>query len=262
MKKTFVVLLLLLAAFVTSSTWAMDVDEIISSSFENTGGADAWEQLQGVRMTGEFAQGNQKFPFEMVHLKGGRQYLKFTFQGKEIKQGVFDGTTMWNTNFMTMKAEQADAESTANQKLEANDFPIDLFHYKEKGYTAELLGQESIDGTDTYKVKLIKEPLTVDGKQVANIAYYYFDTEALVPLVIESEIKSGPAKGKMGQNKLSDYQEVDGLYFPFSMTQGIKDGPSASMLIKTIELNPMVDDSAFNMPSEQPEAEATEQKGH
>lgn len=253
MKKT-IAGLLLFAAFVASPAHAIDVDEIISSYYENTGGEDAWDKLSGVKLTGEFAQGSQKFPFELVQLKGGKQYLKFTFQGKDIKQGVFDGTTMWNTNFMTMKAEKADAEATANQKLESNDFPSDLFHYKQKGYTAELLGNESIDGTDTYKIKLVKEPLTVDGKKVANITYYYFDTEALVPLVTESEIKSGPAKGKMGQNKLSDYQEVNGLYFPFSMTQGIKDGPSATMLVKKIELNPKVDDSAFSMPPPAPEA--------
>jgi len=74
-------------------------------------------------------------------------------------------------------------------------------------------------------------------------------------LVTESEIKSGPAAGKTGQNQLSDYQEVDGLYFPFSMTQGIKDGNKATMMIKNIELNPSIDDAEFAMPVEAPAPE-------
>jgi len=232
---------------------AIDVDEIISGYYENTGGTEAWSQLTGVKMIGEFNQGGMKFPFEIVNLKDGRQYMKFSFQGKEIKQGVFDGETMWNTNFMTMKAEKSDAESTANQMLEINDFPSALFNYKEKGYTLELIGTEAVEGTDTYKLKLVKEPVTIDGNKVEDISFYYFDTEAFVPLVTEAEVKSGPAKGKIGESKLSDYQEVDGLYFPFSMTQGIKGGGgNASMIITSIELNPTVSQSDFAMPAEEP----------
>ncbi|MBL4773371.1 MAG: hypothetical protein JKX98_07145 [Alcanivoracaceae bacterium] len=251
MKKSIARLLFIsISAF--STVQAIEVDEIISGYYENVGGAEAWGKLKGLKMSGELNQGGMKFPFEIVNLKDGRQYMQFSFQGKELKQGVFDGETMWNTNFMTMKAEKADAEATAIQKLDANDFPDALFNYKEKGYTLELMGTESKDGAETYKLKLTKEPITVDGKQVESISYYYFDTEALVPLVIESEVKQGPGKGKIGESKLSDYQDVDGLYFPFSLTQGIKDGPGVSMVISTIELNPEVSDSEFDMPVEEP----------
>jgi len=250
--------LLSLSILAAAPVQAVDVDEIISSYIENTGGHDAWAKLKGVRMTGEFNQGGMKFPFELVQMKDGRQYTKLSFQGKELKQGVFDGKTMWNTNFMTMKAEKADAEATANKKLESNDFPEALFDYKAKGYTAELLGTETIVGTEAYKIKLVKEPVTIDGKKVDDVTYYYFDTEALVPLVSESEIKAGPAKGKMGQSKLGDYQEVGGLYFPYSMTQGIKDGRSVSMEIKKIELNPKVSAADFAIPAAKPEAKAAQ----
>jgi len=229
---------------------AITADEIIDGYFENIGGIEAWNKLDGIKMTGEMNQGGMKFPFEIASLKDGRQFMKFSFQGKEIKQGVFDGETMWNTNFLTMKAEKADAEATANQKLEVNDFPSPLQNYKGKGYTLELLGKEEVDGTETYKLKLTREPLTIDGKQVEDISFYFFDIDSLVPLVTESEIKSGPAKGKISQVKLSDYQEVDGLYFPFSISQGLKNGPGATMVISKVETNPVMKDSEFQMPVE------------
>jgi len=253
--KKIILTLTLITAFVTVQAEDMTADEIVSAYIENTGGAEAWNKLDGVKLTGEMNQGGMKFPFEIVQLKNGHQYMKFNFQGKELMQGVFDGESMWGTNFMSMKAEKSDAEATANQKLEMNDFPFPFLHYKENGYQLELLGKEEKDGAEAYKLKLTREPKTVDGKQVDDISYYYFDVDALVPLTTESEVKQGPMKGKMGESKLGDYQEVEGLYFPFSMTQGMKDGPGATMVISKVELNPTVDNSVFVMPKETPAAE-------
>ena len=58
----------------------------------------------------------------------------------------------------------------------------------------------------------------------------------------------GPGKGMISEVKMSDYQEVEGLYFPFSMTQGVKDQPGQPITIESIELNPSIDDSEFNFP--------------
>ena len=55
----------------------------------------------------------------------------------------------------------------------------------------------------------------VDGKEEADVTFHYFDTENFVPLAVQSEIRVGPNKGQMSETKFSDYQEVDGLYFPF-----------------------------------------------
>lgn len=257
--KKIILSLTLIASYASVQAGDMTAEEIVSTYIENTGGADAWNKLSGVKLTGEMNQGGMKFPIEVMQLKDGHQYMKISFQGKELKQGVFDGESMWSTNFMSMKAEKADAEATANQKLEMNDFPFPLFHYKENGYQLELLGKEEKDGAEAYKLKLTREPQTIDGKKVEDVSYYYFDSDALVPVVTESEIKQGPMKGKMGESKLGDYQEVEGLYFPFSMTQGVKDAPGATMVITKIELNPTVDDSEFAMPKEE-EASTKEAK--
>ena len=81
-------------------------------------------------------------------------------------------------------------------------------------------------------------------------AYTFFDAENFVPLVVQTEIRMGPGKGMISESKMSDYQEVDGLYFPFSLSQGIKDGQSQPITLDKIELNPKVDDSVFKFPEE------------
>ncbi|MEO2053478.1 outer membrane lipoprotein-sorting protein [Flagellimonas beolgyonensis] len=253
--KTLKITIALIAFALALPIQAQTADEILQNYFENTGGLDAWKNLKGMKMTAKVNQGGMEIPLEIYNLKDGRQMTKITFQGKEIKQGVYDGETLWSHNFMTMKAEKSDAEQTANFKLNTNDFPDAFIGYKEKGYTVELLGKETIDGTETFKIKLVKEPLTIDGNPQDDISYYFFDVDNFVPIAVQSEIKSGPAKGQISEVTMSDYQEVDGMYFPFSMTQGVKDGQAQPITIVSIELNPTIDDAEFAFPKEETEKE-------
>jgi outer membrane lipoprotein-sorting protein len=231
---------------------AQTADEIIAKYFENTGGLDKWKAVQGVKMTAKVNQQGMDIPLELVFMKDGRQMTKITIQGKEVKQGVFDGTTLWSTNFMNQKAEKSDAESTENLKANlGSDYPFVFLMYKEKKFKLELLGKESVDGTETFKLKMTKNPIKVDGKPEESVEFYYFDAENFVPLMVESEIKSGESKGMIAQSKFSDFQEVGGLMIPFSWAQGAKGQPSGQPLVITnIELNPKIDQSAFAFPAE------------
>jgi outer membrane lipoprotein-sorting protein len=244
------ILLFVLAVSASITVNSQTADEIITNYFENTGGMENWGKLEGIKMSAKVNQGGMEIPLEITQLKNGNQMTVINFQGLELKQGVFDGEVLWNTNFQTQKAEKSDQESTDNMKLEAKDFPDSFYNYKEKGYAIELLGKEDLEGTEILKIKLTKKPMTVDGKKVENSSIYFFDAENFVPIVIHSEIRMGPNKGMISEIKLSDYQEVDGLYFPFSMIQGIKDRGGQPITMDNIELNPTLDASVFKFPEE------------
>ena len=47
---------------------------------------------------------------------------------------------------------------------------------------------------------------------------------------------------------MSEYQEGDGIYFPFSMSQGVKDQGAQPVTVVSIELNPEVTDDMFTFP--------------
>ena len=206
---------------------AQTVDEIIDNYFENTGGVENWEKIEGVKMSAKVNQGGMEIPIEIVQLKSGKMMTTINFQGQSIKQGVFDGEVLWSTNFMTQKAEKSDEESTNMVKNEMNEFPDPFLNYKEKGFTAELVGTETVDGSETFKIKLTTTPNIIEGKEVPSITYYFFDNENFVPIQVHEEIKVGPGKGMVSEIKLSDYQEAGGIYMPFSMTQGVKGQPGA-----------------------------------
>ena len=250
MRKLKLTLIAVLFVGINLSINAQDVtvDEIIDGYFENTGGKDNWGNLKGIKMNAKLNQGGMEIPLEIVQLADGRQYTKFTVQGNDFYQGVFDGESLWSINFQSLKAEKSDQEATDNFKLSLNDFPDSWWNYKDKGYAAELMGTETIDGAECYKVKLTKEPRTIDGKEVEDVTFYYFESESFVPIASDSEIKRGPQAGAIGRSTMSDYQEVEGLYFPFSMGQGVKGGPSQPINIESIEVNPEIDPEVFKFP--------------
>jgi outer membrane lipoprotein-sorting protein len=249
MKRTLLFLFMILAVFTGSQ--AQTADEILGKYFENTGGLAKWKELKGVKMSAKVNQGGMEIPLTIVQLKDGRQMTSISFQGKEIKQGVYDGSVLWSTNFMTMKAEKSDAETLEIFKSNLGDFPDAFLNYKERGYKVEFLGKETVEGTQTFKLKLTKKPITVDGKPTDNISFYYFDAENYVPIMVETEVKVGPQKGVIGQTKMSDYQEVSGLLFPFALSEGAKGGGSQAIAISAIEVNPKVEDAAFKFPEGQ-----------
>ena len=247
MKKLQNLFLVMIVSLITISLNAQSVEEIIGNYLENTGGAENWENVKGIRMNASINQMGMEIPVEMVQLKD-KMYTKISIQGQEIKQGVFDGETLWSTNFMSMKAEKNDQEDADNVKNELAEFPDPFLNYKDKGFTVELMGTETVEGSDVFKIKLTKKPMVVDGEEVPNVSIYYFDSENFVPIMVHEEVMSGPGKGMIMESKMSDYQEVEGLYFPFSMTQGVKDQPGQPITIESIELNPSIDDSEFNFP--------------
>ena len=237
---------------------AQTVDEIIDNYFENTGGVENWEKIEGLKFSMKVNQMGMELSVEQVILKNGKTMTTTNFQGQSIqsiKQGVFDGEVLWTTGFPSFKPEKVDEEMTNIYKNKINEFPDPFLNYKEKGFIAELIGPETVDGVETYKIKLTTTPNIIEGKEVPSISYYFFDNENFVPIQVHEEQTFGSTKGTISEQKLSDYQEVGGVYMPFSMTQGIKDQPGVPITIEKIEINPIVDDSEFAFPEEEAETQ-------
>jgi hypothetical protein len=239
-KILFVALLLVAITPLTAQT----ADEIIANYLEQTGGAEAWDELQGIKFVGTADAQGMTIPIEYYQTKEGKQILKINIQGQELVQFSYDGDKMWTTNFMTMLAEEADPDTTTNMKNQAADFPDPFLNYKEKGYTIELIGDETIEGTETFKIKLTRKPIMVEGVEEPNVTFFFFEKENFVPIATESVVREGPMKGQTVTETMSDYQEVGGLYFPFAVTMG--GGQPVTM--SDIILNPEIDEAMFVMP--------------
>ncbi len=240
----------LLILMIGSFAHAQTADEIIDTYFENIGGADNFRALDGITIKASVNAQGMDIPLEITQLKGGKQLVKFELQGKKLIQLAFDGEVAWGHNFMTMQAEKQDSIATENLKRVSGDFPDPFLDYKDKGYKAELVGEETVEGVECYKIKLTKKPTIVDDKEEEDVSFYFFDKDNNVPIVMQSEIKSGQMKGMISQTIYSDYEEVDGMYFAFSQEQGIKDKPGQVVKVNEVILNPEVDMAEFVFPEE------------
>ena len=247
MKNLNKLFLFVIISLLTVSVNAQSVDEIIENYFENTGSAKSWAEVESIKKNMSVNQMGMELPIEQYQ-SSDRIYTKVSIQGMEIKQNVFDGETFWSTNWSTMKAEKSDQKNVQIVKDELAEFPDPFLNYKKNGFIVELMGKEIVDGTDTFKVKLIKKPMLVDGEEVPNVSIYYFDSENFIPIMVHEEVMSGQLKGTIIEVKMNDYQEVEGLYMPFSMSQGVKDQPGQPITITSIELNVKADESEFRFP--------------
>ena len=226
------------------------VTTILDNYFENIGGREALRALKGQKMTAEVEAQGMTIPLEIYVMADGKQITLLEAMGMSFTQDAFDGETAWSTNFMTQKAEKADAEESENMKRAIGEFPTPLLDYEEKGFTVELMEDETVDGVECYKLKVTKKPVLADGVEVENIEYYFIDKESFVPVQSETEVHTGPAKGQVIITTYSDYQEVDGLYFPFSMTFKSEGEEGQTIEFDTMELNPVLEEGFFTFPAE------------
>ncbi|MCB0656694.1 MAG: outer membrane lipoprotein-sorting protein [Saprospiraceae bacterium] len=239
--------LLMTSFLVTNFSYAQTADEVIESYLETIGGRDAIAAIKTMKSVGKVNFQGMEIPFTMYQKAPGAQKLVINFQGQEITQMSFDGNEGWGTNFMTMEPEKWESEDSELMKSEM-DFPEVFLTYKDKGYSAELEGEENIEGTDCYRLKLTKKPMTIDGKEEENFVYYFIDKETNVPVMVRNVIHKGDMKGKSQDTFMSDYQEVNGVYQPFTLQIKLDGQTIQSLSLDTVEVNVDMDDALFAFP--------------
>ena len=233
---------------------AETVDEIVAANLEAKGGEEAWMAVETGRMTGNMrmgggAAGAMEMPFAVEFKKPKMIRLEFTMQGMTAIQ-AFDGEIGWAIMPFLGKTEPEEmAEDQVKQLKDQADFEGVLVNYKEKGHTVELVGQEEVDGTPAYKLKVTR----ADG----DVDYLYLDEEYFVEFKVESTREVQGSEVTVA-TVLGDYKEVDGLLFAHSMEMSFGGGDAQQVItIENIELGVELPDERFAMPAkaEAPAAE-------
>jgi hypothetical protein len=198
---------------------AQSVDEIIKNYVDIIGGEANWAALKSISSQGKIKQAGMEFDVISIVVRPNKFKTSINLQGREIPLQVSDGNIVWGSNMMTGKVEKMEAEDAQILKQEM-ELESPFINYKAKGYKVSLEGSEMIEGVDCHKVKLIKKPLIIDGVEVENDSYHFFDKDSGVLIASRSEGKKGQAKGMMTTTLMSDYAEVEGagIYMPMSTT--------------------------------------------
>ena len=246
MKKILLVTVLLFPLF--QGTKAQTADEIISNYLENSGGVEKWRSINSLETISEGSMNGVETHMTNYRLKDGRSFTMVKITGIEVKT-IFDGTNQWTTNYPTMKWKKSDVATTEKIKGTLGDFPTPFLDYGSKGYRIELLGKAVVDGRECYKIKLLRNPLMINGKDEENTTQYFFDTREFLPVMTESQDGTGKEK-RTFQYKMSNYQEIDGILFPLTITSiTTGQGQVFSQTIKNkIKVNPAISEDVFVVP--------------
>lgn len=241
MKRVFWIALV--AVFLTPLvTYAQTVDEIIAKNAQARGGLEKLRSIKTLRMTARFSDGNFRATYIQENKRDEKVREELVLQGMAQIQAYDGGSTAaWQINpFGGRKdPELMSTDDTKALLLDAEPEGL-LIDYKQKGHQAELIGHDSVEGTDCYKIKLTLK----DG----DIRYYYLDADSFLEIKIETQMR---VRGTVRYNEtmLGDYEQVDGIYFPFSI-QTAETGTDdwQRLAIEKIEVNVPLDDSLFSLP--------------
>lgn len=237
---------LALAILVGSPLAAQTVDEILEKHFAALGGKDKIAAVQSAKISLKQQAGGQEVPLTIYWKRPNKLRVEFSVQGMVGIQ-AYDGANGWQVMPFLGKN---DPEALTGDDLKQAEEQADLiegplFNYKEKGNTVELLGKESVEGTEAWKVKVTTKS--------SEVTYVYLETESMLEIKSEGKRKRGDQEFEF-ESASGDYKEVGGLLFAHSTEQKAKGAPAgATFTVESIELGVDLPDSLFVIPPK-PEA--------
>ncbi len=244
----FKTLLTILAALVLAPlASAQTVDEIIARNIQAHGGMEKLKSVATARQTAKLVGA---FRAEIV--REGKRPDKvrdeFIIQGM-TSTSAYDGKVGWRVNpFGGRRDAERLSEDDTKGLVEEADIDGPLVDYQQKGNKAELMGHDSVEGTDCYKIKLTWKN--------GDVWIYYLDADSYLELKLETQTTIRGAIQE-GEQYFGDYGKVDGLYFPFALEYGQKGDPDRQKItVEKVELNVPLDDSLFSMPAGKPGTKA------
>jgi uncharacterized protein YxeA len=224
-------------ALISAASYAQTVDEIIDKHVAATGGMDKIKGVSSIVTDRSMAVQGMEIPSKTTVVVGKSLRSESTIMGNSMVQ-VVNGSTGWMIRPAQMGGtgdpEDLPAEMVKQQVGQLDPFGP-LVNYKEKGTKVELVGKEKVDKKDTYHLKVTPK----EGQE----ADMYLDATTF----LLSKIKT-MMNGQEGEISFSDYKDVDGIKFPYTMDMSSQMG-AISMITNKVILNGKVDSSIFEKPA-------------
>jgi len=219
---------------------AQTVDDIIAKNIQARGGLDKLRAIKTLRMTARLSQGSFRALYVQDNKRDGKVREETIIQGMAQVQ-AYDGQTSWQINpFEGRKDPELMSQDDTKTLLIDADLEGPLVDYKQKGHKAELVGHDPVEGTDCYKIKITLKN--------GDVQYYFIDADSYMVLKIENQSNIRGAV-QFNETLLGDYEQVDGVYFPFSI-ESTETGSEQRVrfTVEKLEANVSLDDTLFSLP--------------
>jgi Outer membrane lipoprotein-sorting protein len=236
-------------ALLPASARAQSVDEVIASNIKARGGLEKIKAVRSVRTTSKLTVGSFRAAYVQENKRPDRVREEAIVQGMAQVQ-AFDGKAAWQVSpFSGRKDPELMSQDDTKTLLIDADIDGPLVDYRQKGHKAELVGHDSVEGTDCYKVKL--------SLKNGDVRYYFLDSDSFLELKIENQ-SNIRGTVQYTETYFGDYEQVNGIYYPFAVETGDKGSDSRTKFaVDKVELDVPLDDARFLMPAAKPDAKAS-----
>jgi zinc protease len=213
-------------------------ETVLNQYVEATGGKAAYKKLKNRVVTGtiEIPAANIKGKTKVMQAEPNKFAMVAELGPAGEVRRVCDGTNAWELSTLGGDRELAGDEKAAF--LREADFYKDL-HWKELNTKVECVGIEDLDGKPAYKIVLTPK----SGKPTTE---YYDKTSHL--LVKKTSTTPSPMGDVQAEEFPTDYKAVDGVLFPFKITQKVLT-QEVVMTLTEVKHNVELPADAFNRPA-------------
>jgi hypothetical protein len=233
--------LVLVLFFLSGTAPAITLDEIISNHLKAIGGKDSWKKIQSMKTSGKNLFGSFEFPFSQVVKRPGYSRLEVTIQGLTMVQ-AYDAKSQvgWMINpFQGSKEPRKMNEEQVKGFKDGLVIENELAVYKEKGWKAEYIGTDDLEGVEVYQIMIMKP----DG----DISYHFIDSETWLLLKTTSMVKFED-KEVESETQYSDFRTVNGIVMPF-IIESMSGGKMVSQVkIDNVEFDIPLEEEKFVFP--------------
>jgi hypothetical protein len=237
MKTRFILATAFLIACFYTQGQDLQLNEILEKYYQSTG-IDKLQKVRTIIMQGSQVQ-QDIMPLKIVKMRPDKYLMEFDVADLTAFQG-FDGHTAWMTTPWTGNSKpQVMPEERAKITRNNADFDGVLYHWKEKGHVAELVGKDSVDQKPAWKIKMTLKDGTME--------FYFIDSN---DFLLVKKVSNRTVRGKVAEiaNYYLDYRNIGGILFPFIIDATLDDQPYTSSQFETIELDQPVDVKIFSLP--------------
>lgn len=233
--------LFLLAIFIgAANLTAQDLEEILDNHFEVIG-MDEVLETNTVVAKGKAVQMGTEFPMILYQKRPNKVRMEAEIQGTKLVQ-AYNGENGWAIIPWTGSLEPQDMTEDQTKSIKLmGDMDGDLYNWEEKGHTLTFEGEEEMEGTPVYKLRLEKE----DG----DVFTYYLDAENYVILRADSKVDVQGTEVE-ASSYYSNFKPVQGMIMPHSIESKVNDQVQSQIVIESYEIDSEIDDSMFEKPAE------------
>ncbi|UCG27435.1 MAG: hypothetical protein JSV24_10735 [Bacteroidales bacterium] len=240
MKKKVGILFISIAILATGTLSAQKLNKVLKNHFKMVG-QENLVKVNSIIMKGSVYTQGMEFPLTLVLKRPASVRTEVDVQG-QLMVTAYDGKNGWTINPMMGWSEPQDLEPAQVKEMKImGDIDGELYDYKKKGSSLELLGTESIDDTECFKLKLTREE--------GDSSIFYMDSESYFIIKTETEMDVQGVKTLVEQYP-GNYKIIDDIAFPFSINQSYAGQTYMEITMDSVELNPEIADSLFIKPSQ------------